>query len=700
MKNVKKINQKILASLMLAILIISSFAGIVQADTIINEAYLYPDGHTGKIIYYKGQSSGATYTVYNHNGNLYPAYCLNDGVDGPGEAGGYNCSVSEMSTDSRVWRVMRYGYPYSDPSSMGVQNNLEAFYVTKHAIYCVTGQRNVADYTAMAGKEHVLTALQRLVAIGFDEGYGSYQSPSANINKQGELTLETIDGVNYYVQNFNVTSTLDFADYNIATTGLPEGSKILNISNQEQNQFTGTQEFKIVVPEEQLTQDISSYIAVDNVQMKTYPILYGASNNPSLQNHCLATDPYEIGRTMTNLNIELTKPKIVKTERGTEDRLPGAKYNIYKDENEDGKYDEGEELVKEVGPTDENGEILVTDLPIGKFVAVETVAPEGYNLDSDHLPFEVNPYTKDVTLESKDTVITSTLQINKLAKDDNQITGNKKGEPLKNALFNIYDINHKLLYENAKTDENGQINVVLRYGKYIVEEVRPPEFYLLNEGEGANEQIINVHKQGELIPLTFEDTSVKLGLVIEKTGIVQCQKNDEIVYNFPQLKNDSNVALDNFTWTDVLPTEYIRATKLYTGTFNEDLRYEVYYKTNLSGDTFRQYKNEKEEDGKFSTLTNNYIDLSKINTNEEYITEWKIEFGTVKAGFSAEEKPFMFAKVLDTVKADDKWTNNTYLFGDYTSIDGNKVPLGSKDDWTTTSYEKKLSISRLPKTGF
>ncbi len=699
MENIKKINQKILASLMLAILIISSFAGIVQADTPISEAYLYPEGHTGKIIYYKGQPSGATYTVYNHNGNLYPAYCLNDGVDGPGEAGGYNCSVSEMSTDSKVWRVMRYGYPYSDPGSMGLQNNFEAFYVTKHAIYCVTGQRNVADYSAMAGKEHVLTALQRLVAIGFDEGYGSYQSPTAQINKQGDLHLETIDGVDYYVQNFNVTSTLDFANYDILVTGLPQGSRILNTSNSDQNQFTGSQEFKIVVPEE-LVQDVRSLVEVKNVQMKTYPILYGASNNPSLQNHCLATDPYEIGQSRTGFDIELTKPKIVKTERGTEDKLPGAEYNIYKDENEDGKYTEGEELVKEVGPTNENGEIIVTDLPVGKYVAIETVAPEGYNLDSDHLPFEVNPYTKDVTLASTDTVITSTLEINKIAKDDNQITGDKKGEPLKNAYFNIYDINHKLLYENAKTDENGQINVVLRYGKYIVEEVRPPEFYLLNAGKGSNEQVINVHKQGELIPLTFEDTSVKLGLVIEKTGIVQCQKNDEIVYNFPQLKNDSNVSLDNFTWTDVLPTEYIRATKLYTGTYNEDLKYEVYYKTNLSGDTFRQYKNEKEKDGKFSTLTNNYIDLSKVNTKEEYIIEWKIEFGTVRPGFSAEEKPFMFAKVLDTVKADDKWTNNTYLFGDYTSIDGNKIPLGSKDDWTTTSYEKKLEIKRLPKTGF
>ena len=42
------------------------------------------------------------------------------------------------------------------------------------------------------------------------------------------------------------------------------------------------------------------------------------------------------------------------------------------------------------------------------------------------------------------------------------------------------------------------------------------------------------------------------------------------------LKNTSNVALDNFTWTDNLPYEYVRITKLFTGTYN--LRFRLCYK--------------------------------------------------------------------------------------------------------------------------
>ena len=42
-----------------------------------------------------------------------------------------------------------------------------------------------------------------------------------------------------------------------------------------------------------------------------------------------------------------------------------------------------------------------------------------------------------------------------------------------------------------------------------------------------------------------------------------------------------------------------------------------------------------------------------------------MKFGTVKTGFEAIEKPFIFAKVLPTVQPEDKWKNYTTLTGDY-----------------------------------
>ena len=72
----------------------------------------------------------------------------------------------------------------------------------------------------------------------------------------------------------------------------------------------------------------------------------------------------------------------------------------------------------------------------------------------------------------------------------------------------------------------------------------------------------------------------------------------------------------------------------------------------------------------------------------------------LKPGFEAVEKPFIFAKVLPTVKANDTWTNYTKIESTYTSNHDNTVELKAHDDWTTTSYSAKLSIKKLPKTGF
>lgn len=709
MKRIAKKSTLILLVFILTFSVFSPLLTKANATTVGSRESIVSVGRCDNdLITNNGGYVGTEIVGYYRDGNFYPAYCLNRELDGVGELPGYDVTVDfVMQNDevyNRVWRVMMAGYPYKTPAEMGVYTWQDAYQVTKMAIYCVTGQTDINRFPY--DKQKTAKAQAKVNAINnlYNEGmYGTstYLTPTATLSANGELTKEIIGETEYYVQNYDTSSINNGFSYNLSMSGFPDGTLLLNTDNQGQTSFTGNSSFKVAVPTDTVkAETINGEIWAD-ATVKTYPIMYGRTTVPNSQNYCLASDPFETLQTKTTLKLSVPDTKIVKIERGTEDKLPGAEYNIYKDENENGIYEEDiDTFVVSTDPTNENGETIVKGLNPGKYISVETVAPEGYNLDSEDQAFEIEVNGEVVNITSSDTVITSTLKINKIAKDDNQITGDKKGDPLANAKFNIYDINHKILYENATTDENGQINVVLRYGKYIVEEVRPPEFYLLNEGEGANEQIIEVHKQGELIPITFEDEAVKLGLVIEKTGIVQCQANDEILYDFPQLKNNSNVSLDDFVWSDVLPTEYIRATKLYTGTYNEDLRYEIYYKTNLSGDEFIQYKNEKEEDGKFSTLTNNYIDLAKLNTEEEYVTEWKVEFGTVKAGFEAVEKPFMFAKVNSNIKADDKWTNHTFLTGNYTSIDGTNVPLGSKDDWTTTSYSHSLSISKLPKTGF
>lgn len=64
-------------------------------------------------------------------------------------------------------------------------------------------------------------------------------------------------------------------------------------------------------------------------------------------------------------------------------------------------------------------------------------------------------------------------------------------------------------------------------------------------------------------------------------------------------------------------------------------------------------------------------------------------------GFEAVEKPFIFCKVLPTVKAEDKWVNYTKLTGNYKEHE-----LEDKAEWPTISYSKKLEVKKLPRTGY
>lgn len=546
---------------------------------------------------------------------------------------------------------------------------------------------------ANARGDKIVNAIINLTDIG-NNGSQTYSEARVDITKDGDLTKEKLNDKNYYVQTFNITSPQEMSgSYEIRTNGLPEGSKVLNTNNTEQTNFEGNnQVVKVAIPENEISGTINGALRVANVRCKTYPILYGNTTIAGTQDYALAGDPYELASSNVDLILQINAPTLIKTERGTTTGVKGAEYTIFRDTNENKKYDAEDTPVKTV-TTGDNGKVTLTDLTAGMYVAKETKAPEGYNLDSVDQAFEVKPNTTAVTVKSDDSPITAPVTIMKQSNDKSNVTGTEAGTPLAGAEFNIYDKNHVLL-KKVTTDENGQIQDTMRYGTYYVQEVKAPEWYLLDD----KEQVISIQKQGEPVTLTFGNNAVQLGTTIEKEGIVQAQPNDEIRYDFPVVRNDSNVSVDNFTWSDELPTDYIRITKLYTGTWNEKLNYKVLYKLNNS-EIWQEYKNPDSEDGTYSTDENHFIDFTTVQSGDSYITDFKLEFGTVKPGFEAVEKPFIFAKVLP-VKANDTWTNYTKIESTYTSNHDTTVELKAHDDWTTTSYSAKLSIKKLPKTGF
>ncbi len=363
---------------------------------------------------------------------------------------------------------------------------------------------------------------------------------------------------------------------------------------------------------------------------------------------------------------------------------------VYKVDEEDNTYKlEGVEFqvinanneIVETITTNSEGYAITSKIPIGEYILKETKTDNMHILNDETI--KINVETDIISkLNITNKRIKGQIKIVKTSEDDNFINGEKAGTPIENVKFEIYNSNNEIV-DTIITNENGiAITKLLDKGKYKIKEIEAGKWYLLNENEFAAE--INIHK--EVVEVNITNESEKPNVDIEKDGIIQTTANQEIRYDF-KLKNTGNVPLSNFTWYDYLPSE-VRMSKLITGTYNQDLNYSIYYKTNLN-----DYKLLVEN---LNTQVNNYIDFSNVKLEEgEIITEFKADFGTVDVGFESVINPYIFVIVNNTVKNVDIFTNKTRIEGD------NKGYLvWDEDEHTTKVYEKEIKVKKLPRTGY
>ena len=331
--------------------------------------------------------------------------------------------------------------------------------------------------------------------------------------------------------------------------------------------------------------------------------------------------------------------------------------------------------------TDSNGYAVTSRIPIGEYLLKEIKTDDMHILNEELIKVDVSA-DRISKLEITNERIKGQIKVIKTSEDDNFINGKEAGSPIENVKFEIYDSNNNLVDEITTSADGIAITKLLDKGKYFIKEVEAGEWYLLNENIFTAE--IKEHEEIVVVEITNE--SEKPSVDIEKTGLIQTTANQEIKYDFA-IKNTGNVPLSNFTWYDYLPTDYVRITKLITGTYNQDLNYSIYYKTNKN-----DYKLLKDN---LSTQVNNYIDFSNLELDsDEYVTEFKVDFGTVDVGFESVINPYIFVRVNSNVNNDDIFTNKTRIEG-YNKI----YMVWDEDEHKTKLYEKEVEVKKLPRTG-
>ncbi|HFU7075417.1 TPA: collagen binding domain-containing protein [Bacillus cereus] len=159
------------------------------------------------------------------------------------------------------------------------------------------------------------------------------------------------------------------------------------------------------------------------------------------------------------------KMKLVKVDISDKNKkLAGAKFHI-----EDSKGKIVGELV-----TNEEGEVISKDLPIGNYTLVEVEAPKGYELLKEKITVKIE---KDAVVEikignKKLPDPTGQFEIEKV--DDKDINLKLQG-----AIFQVLDKEGKEV-ARLTTDEKGKvISSQLVLGKYTIKEIKAPNGYML-----------------------------------------------------------------------------------------------------------------------------------------------------------------------------------------------------------------------------
>ncbi len=336
--------------------------------------------------------------------------------------------------------------------------------------------------------------------------------------------------------------------------------------------------------------------------------------------------------------------------------------------------------------TDNQGYAYFEGLTEGGRYYLKELENEGYIPDTQ-LKTVVVKSGGTTLVEWENTPITGQIQITKTSADYNSMNGWPAGTPIPGTEFEIYHYRTGNLVDTVRTDKNGvAVSKPLPLGRYKIVESKAADFYGLDKTPIEAE----IEHAGQIVKVAMTNKALSTNVSIKKTGYAEVMPGQNIRYTFSDIGNNSTTALTSFYWRDTLPTQAVRLSKIFTGTYNAPGNYKVVYKTNLSGEYRTMYDN-------LSTAKNYTLDASPTAlglASNEYVTEFMCVFGVVPSNFRQVEAPKVDCTVLSTVKGGSQFTNTADVGGVY-----NGQWIQAVTRWTTKVYGKPV-VPSLPQTGY
>ncbi len=274
-------------------------------------------------------------------------------------------------------------------------------------------------------------------------------------------------------------------------------------------------------------------------------------------------------------NVQLTKLD----EDYPDNKLTGAEFKIYSDVNGDGKLDDGDIFVGTLAET-EIGIYEMKDLYYGKYLCFESVAPEGFELDTNICAFEIKTHGETVMVENEAGVgflnkaQRGSLLINKTS-EDGVLEGFEFVVEGVDFLGNEYS-------ETFTTDAEGKITVSIRPGKYEVYEkdsedhiryVLPAEQTVeIKANEESSLDFVNELKKGSIEFLKIDKAT---GKPLKGVSFAIYNSNKELLAegktNADGVLRFDEIAYGNYYWQETSTIDgYIPQPGFYEFSVTED----------------------------------------------------------------------------------------------------------------------------------
>lgn len=587
-----------------------------------------------KIVWY-------VYYIDKDDGNKYPAFCVEPAKKGVGTGYDFYDVTIKNEKDNRIWRALNKGYMGSSYKDWNLECDDDLYSATKVALHSIAegiapkdkyilGNRSVDGNSVEEIQRRgakVLNVAQNLYEYGIN-GTETYVSPKVSINKQGEYKIENMNNTSYYVQNYKVTGNKTLKSYEVEIQNFPNGTKILNLQNQEQVKLSESS-FKIAIPVNQIKQDINGNIIIKNASIKTNPIFYCKSSVENAQCYVTYTNGYETANTSTSLQLKANNCnlQIQKIDKETKSPIANVTFEI--------KGENGSKIAELT--TNKNGIAELNNIYPQTVTIKEIKVPDNYVLSNEEKKVNLEwQKTSNVTFENVRKK--GNLKIVKVDADNNEIK-------LENVEFELFDSKGNLVKKLA-TNKNGEAYVEnLEIGIYTLKETKSKEGYNLAEdrkleikwNETKIEKIENVKQKGqiEVYKVDKENTKQKLEGVIFEVLDKSGKRVETIITNKEGYAVTSKLPIGNFYLKEIeTNNKYVLSKELIKVEVKNEEITTLNVENQKKKGQIEIYKVDKEnneiklENIEFEILDKNHNVVEKLITNEEgYATTKKLPIG-------------------------------------------------------------------------